>query len=299
MRVDDLVRCNGSVDVMLSILMQVKLLLVQLVLGNVRALGVMRAARRVMTIVLVRLSPVVSGLVRRGRVIICLVQAMNVILHLLVMMMMRKPMAEMLVGVIAMQEAMQGGTVVMAVTVDSLVVHMTLIWLHLDDKVASASVYISRVENATISLEATAGLVPSTTVEGIEVIAPMELKLVYVLIVREDLDVVVEDVPRHIYWIESSTPRVEGRSPEVHSERLGLFDEANCLSSVVGKMADFLSIDGKRDVVRGPLELVRVPVVTWIEVVRVVMVLQLVMAITVDHVCRERIGFDRWHDLDI
>ena len=283
MRVDDLVRCNGSVDVMLSILMQVKLLLVQLVLGNVRALGVMRAARRVMTIVLVRLSPVVSGLVRRGRVIICLVQAMNVILHLFVMMM-RKPVSKMLVGVIAMQEAMQGGTVVMAVTMDSLMVHMALIWLHLDDKVASASVYISRVENATISLEAAASLVPSTTVEGIEVIAPMELKLVYVLIVREDLDVVVEDVPRHIYWIESGTPRVEGRSPEVHSERLGLFDEANCLSSVVGKMADFLSIDGERDVVRGPLELVRVPVVTWVKVVCVVMVLKLVMAITVDHV---------------
>ena len=52
-------------------------------------------------------------------------------------------------------------------------------------------------------------------------------------------------------------------------------------------MTDLFSIDSKRDIIRSPLKLVSVPVVAWVKLVRVVMVLKLVVAISIDYVCGE------------
>jgi len=47
---------------------------------------------------------------------------------------------------------------------------------------------------------------PSSTVEGIEVISPVEDKFSSCLIVVEDLNIVVKDIPGHIDWVETITP---------------------------------------------------------------------------------------------
>ena len=56
----------------------------------------------------------------------------------------------------------------------------------------------------------------------VKIIAPVELKLVVVLIVGEHLHIVVENEPWHIMWIEASAPRMESWRPEVHPETLRL-----------------------------------------------------------------------------
>merc|ERR1719253_837385 len=72
---------------------------------------------------------------------------------------------------------------------------MMVHWLHLQNKVAARSVDIRWVENGGIGLESTGSLMPSTAVEGIEVISPVEDKLSGCLVVVEDLNIVVKDVP--------------------------------------------------------------------------------------------------------
>jgi len=172
-------------------------------------------------------------------------------------------------------------------------------WLHLDNEVAVRSVDLLGVENAAVGLEAAACLVPATAVEGVEIVAPVELKFVQVLVVGEDFDVIVKDVPGHVSGIEALTPRVEGGRPEVHSHRLGLVHQLDSLGGVSSQMAHLVSIDGETDVIRGPFKLVDVPVVVRVEAVRVVVILELVVAVAVNHVRRERITLNRGHNLDI
>ena len=66
---------------------------------------------------------------------------------------------------------------------------------------------------------------PASRVKGIEIIPPVKFELVLVLIVFEDFNVIIEDIPGHISWVESLAPRVECRRPEVHPQRLGLPQE--------------------------------------------------------------------------
>ena len=93
-----------------------------------------------------------------------------------------------------------------------------MIWLHLEDKVASASVDIGRVEDTSIRLEFTTSLGPPRAIEGAKVITPMELKLIVFYIIVEDLHIVVKDVPWHINRVESDAPSVECGRPEVHPQ---------------------------------------------------------------------------------
>ena len=110
-----------------------------------------------------------------------------------------------------------GMSVVVSVSgVDSVVGHIGVVvgvmvvmmvhWLHLQNKVAAGSVDIRWVENGGIGLESTGSLMPSSTVEGIEVISPVEDKLSGRLVVVEDLNIVVKDVPWHVDWVEAVTP---------------------------------------------------------------------------------------------
>ena len=110
-----------------------------------------------------------------------------------------------------------GMSVVVSVSgVDSVVGHIGVVvgvmvvmmvhWLHLQNKVAARSVDIRWVENGGIGLESTGSLMPSSTVEGIEVISPVEDKLSSCLVVVEDFNIVVKDVPWHVDWVEAVTP---------------------------------------------------------------------------------------------
>jgi len=47
---------------------------------------------------------------------------------------------------------------------------------------------------------------PSSAIEGIEVIPPVKDKFSCVLIVVEDLNVVVKNIPWHVNWFEAITP---------------------------------------------------------------------------------------------
>ena len=125
----------------------------------------------------------------------------------------------------SVQQAMN--TVLLHVSVAGVVVRLGR--LHLDDKVATTCVDILRVKHTAVGLKTTTSLVPAAAVEGVEVVTPVELKLVEVLIVSEDLNVVVEYVPWHVDRVETLAPRVEGRSPEVHPQRLSLAHELDGL----------------------------------------------------------------------
>jgi len=103
-----------------------------------------------------------------------------------------------------------------------------LVRLHLNDEVSSALINILWVENAAISLKSTASFMPSTAIEGLEVVSPLEFELIAVLIKSEYFDIVVHYKPGHAGWIEAFAPRVESRCPEVHSQRLRLRDVFGC-----------------------------------------------------------------------
>ena len=110
---------------------------------------------------------------------------------------------------------------------------------------------------------------PSARVKCIEVISPVEDKFSSGLIVIENLNVVIEDVPWHVMWVEAITPGVESRGPEVHSEGLGLLHKLH--GGITGwNMADFMSVNSPRNVIWGPGHFISVPVCAWLEVMGVV-----------------------------
>ena len=104
-----------------------------------------------------------------------------------------------------------------------------------------------------------------------------------VLVVVVDLDIVEQELPGHVFVVEVAAPRGEGRRPEVHLERLGIVYMLNSriISSSVSQLA---SINSPADVLRGPFKLVSVPLVLRVEVIGVLMRLQLLVPIAVDHV---------------
>lgn len=98
-------------------------------------------------------------------------------------------------------------------------------WFHFENEVARAGVDVAWVENRAVCLESTASFVPSTTIKGVEIVSPMEVKLISVIVVSKYLNVVVKHIPRHVRWIKSLSPGMESWGPEVHSQRLGFVHE--------------------------------------------------------------------------
>ena len=122
-------------------------------------------------------------------------------------------------GVLRVQETVQARAVVVA--------HFALIryhGFHLDDQIATRSVDIGWVEDTAVALEASTGLVPAARVKSVEVVAPLELKVLRLLVVRVDLHVIIQHVPWHIDRVKAGTPGVEGGRPEVHPDCLSLVD---------------------------------------------------------------------------
>ena len=102
--------------------------------------------------------------------------------------------------------SMKVEVIVRVVFLMNMIMSMVIHWLHFKNEVTCGSIDIGWIENRTIGLESTTCFVPSATVESIEVVSPVELKLVVVLVVSEDLNVVVEHIPWHVSWVESLTP---------------------------------------------------------------------------------------------
>ena len=75
---------------------------------------------------------------------------------------------------------------------------MLFLRLHLNYKIAASSEHIRRIEGAAVCLKCSTLLLPAILVKLLEVILPLELKIVRVLIVAVHLDVVKEQVPWHI-----------------------------------------------------------------------------------------------------
>ena len=68
---------------------------------------------------------------------------------------------------------------------------------------------------------------PSARVECIEIISPIEDEFTSALIVVENFNVIVKNIPWHVVWVETISPRVECWSPEVHSKGLCFLHEIN------------------------------------------------------------------------
>ena len=83
---------------------------------------------------------------------------------------------------------------------------MGIKWFHFDHQIAVLSVHIGWVERARVSLKASAGFMPSTTVKCIEIVPPVQLELVLVLVVDKHLDIIVQHVPRHVHWHKTFAP---------------------------------------------------------------------------------------------
>ena len=82
----------------------------------------------------------------------------------------------------------------------------SMLRLHLENEMATLSVSIRWMEHTCVGIEATASLVPLPAVELIEIVTPVEPKLVMLRIVGEHLDVVVEHEPGHVNWVETCAP---------------------------------------------------------------------------------------------
>ena len=106
------------------------------------------------------------------------------------------------------------------VMLSMLMVNVVLIRLHFEDEAAVVGVSVGWVESARVGLEGAASTMPSTSVEGVEIVAPVEHELLGVRVPGVNLNVVVQQIPGHVGRVETVAPRVESRSPEVHSEGL-------------------------------------------------------------------------------
>ena len=180
----------------------------------------------------------------------------------------------------------------------ALVFLVRVLRLHLEDKVAVCSVSILWVEHTGVGFEASSSLMPLTAIESIEIVAPVELEFVVPLIVSEDFNVVVEDEPWHIDWVEACAPGVERGGPEVHAKALCLVQMSDCWVVQIN-MAHLVSIYGPGDVVWGPFHLVYVPVVMRVKPVSVVMRFNLFLAIPIDDIHGEWIVLNRRDDLHV
>ena len=119
---------------------------------------------------------------------------------------------------------------------------LSVLRLHFHDQIPVRSVDIIGGEDTAVCLKAPVGLVPTVSVEIIEIVPPVEFKLIKLLVIGEHLHVVVEKEPRHVNWVEVLAPWVVRGSPEVHSQRLGLVHKFDGFVCVGVEMAYLTSV---------------------------------------------------------
>ena len=173
-----------------------------------------------------------------------------------------------------------------------------VVWLHLNNKIALLCVHIGRVENTRVRAKRSTLLEPTSVVEIVEIVTPAEVIVVSVLVVVVNLDIVEEEVPWHILSAEIAAPRVEGRSPEIHLERLEIVQVINSWVMVSG-MSELTAIDSPTNMLWRPFKSVGVPLVLRVKMICILMRLQFLVTIAINHVHGKRIRAYRWHNLDI
>ena len=87
--------------------------------------------------------------------------------------------------------------------------------LHLENKTATLDVCILWIEDAAVTIEGTANLVPARLIKEVEIVLPGKLKVPLVLVIIVHLNVVEKKVPGHVTRVEVRSPRVERWGPEV------------------------------------------------------------------------------------
>ena len=167
--------------------------------------------------------------------------------------------------------------------------------LQLDVEGTVLSVNLRAVESGGVVTEApSVGLHPAAAVEAVKVVLPVEVEATGRRVPLLNFDVVVAGVPGHVVVVEVVTPAWEGRRPEVHHEVLRLVQEVHTIGAF--GLAAHVSIDSPRDIVRGPLDHVLVPVLTWPEVLAVELIILLPLP---DDVSAEWSTANRGHHLHI
>ena len=80
------------------------------------------------------------------------------------------------------------------------------------------------------------------------------------------------------------TPGVESRRPEVHLQVLSLVHVLDCFIIIRRQATDLVTIHREGDVAGCPLNLISVPVAADIDVARVLVILDFVVAVAIDGV---------------
>lgn len=124
-------------------------------------------------------------------------------------------------------------------------------------------------------------LVPPTGIKGIEVVFPVEFKSIGGMVISIGLNIVKDTIPWHIYWVESMTPCIKSRSPEVHHKRLALIHVPYSWVFAMDP-SNFVTINAPGNEVWVPDHFIDMPVVKWIKVVSIVMGLILFLPISID-----------------
>ena len=124
-------------------------------------------------------------------------------------------------------------------------------------------------------------LVPPTGIKGIKVVFPVEFKSIGCMVISIGLNIVKDTIPWHIYWVESMTPCIESRSPEVHHKRLALIHVPYSWVFAMDP-SNFVTINAPGNKVWVPDHFIDMPVVKWIKVVSIVMGLILFIPISID-----------------
>ena len=169
---------------------------------------------------------------------------------------------------------------------------LKVIWLHLQHKVALVNVGLAGTESSAIGIKSgVVRLVPPVSVEGREVIPPVEVETFRLEIVSVGLNVVVHDVPRHILRVEALAPRLKSGRPEVHHDRLGLAGELYG-GIVLGDPTHLFVVDRPRDKIGGPCHLIDVPVAFGVEAGAIIVSFVLCVSITIDNIHREGVLLD-------
>ena len=105
--------------------------------------------------------------------------------------------------------------------VDFSMVVMVLVWLHLQHEVSFLNVSLGCTERCAVGIESgIVTLMPPVGVKCIEIVFPVEIEATSLMVIFIGLDIVIKQVPWHVFSIKTFAPRLKHRGPEVHHNRL-------------------------------------------------------------------------------
>jgi hypothetical protein len=153
---------------------------------------------------------------------------------------------------------------------------VSIVIVHLEDKVAILDVDLARHEEGRVVLEApvVAGI-PLLGIPCVEIISPAKIELLGALIVIINLNKVIFGVPWHLGIVEVVIPWRPARGPKVHHELRWHIQEMSVLGAL--SLANELVVDKPRDAIRGPFDRVGDPVSAGVEASGIVVILSAIL----------------------